>query len=191
MKGLSAISRQPSADNNLLSRARLGGVTFLRSPLTPLLKGGIKLFFLLTLGLSLFALANAQEVPIEQRVFEVAQQLRCPTCRAESVAGSSADISLAMRELIKEKLEAGQSEEEILAFFQARYGDWILLEPPKRGLHLLVWVLPMIAGGIGLLALVFYLRRWTLESRKPLEVEAEDVKRVHQEMHSREGGNRS
>lgn len=106
------------------------------------------------------------EVQLESRVFEIARQLRCPTCVSESVGDSNAAISIEMRQTIRAQLQEGRSEAEILAFFQERYGDWILLEPPRRGIHLVVWWLPGIAliaglGGLGLLMV-----RWTRNARR-------------------------
>ncbi|MEZ4631022.1 MAG: cytochrome c-type biogenesis protein [Deinococcales bacterium] len=124
------------------------------------------LLFLAHLGL-------AQEI-LEQRVFEIARQLRCPVCRAESAADSSAETSQEFRQIIQEQLEAGKSEAEILAFFRERYGDWILLSPPKEGLHLLVWLLPIIAGLIALIVLAMLMQRWLRKSREHVVVSDQD-----------------
>src|SRR5688572_13018433 len=87
--------------------------------------------------------ASAQEVELESRVFEIARQLRCPVCVSESVADSSAQLAQQMRALIQQQLEEGRSEAQIFAYFTNRYGDWIMLEPPRRGIHLVVWILPV------------------------------------------------
>lgn len=105
-------------------------------------------------------------VELEARVFDIARQLRCPTCVSESVADSNANISIEMRRQIQTQLEAGASEAEILAFFQERYGDWILLEPPRRGIHLLVWWLPGIALVAGAGGLALLMVRWTRAGRR-------------------------
>ena len=121
---------------------------------------------------------SAQNVELEAKVFEIAKELRCPVCVSESVADSNADISIEMREIIQSQLEEGKSKPDILAFFQARYGDWILLSPPKRGLHLLVWLLPLIAGLIGLSVLALVIRRWMLKAQKVEAVDEADLRRV-------------
>lgn len=84
----------------------------------------------LLLILSLLGAAFAQHVELEQEVFAIARELRCPVCRAESAADSNATTSVEFRGIIRELLAEGHSREEILAYFTARYGDWILLEPP-------------------------------------------------------------
>ena len=127
----------------------------------------------------LLATAPAQ-TELDRQVFDLSRQLRCPVCTSESVADSNADVSIEMRNIVQEQLEAGKSEAEVLAYFQARYGDWILLEPPKRGLHLLVWLLPVVVAVAGALALALLVRRWTQTSREPVEADEADLKRVRE-----------
>jgi cytochrome c-type biogenesis protein CcmH len=139
-------------------------------------------FFISLLLLAFVTLASAQDVELNREVFEIARELRCPTCRAEGVAESSAPISIEMRNIIAEQLAEGKSREEILAFFQARYGDWILLEPPRRGLHLIVWVMPVAIGLLSLGVLIFFLRRWHKNANTPVEADDADLERVRMEM---------
>ena len=128
----------------------------------------------------------AQDVQLENRVFEIAAKLRCPICTSESVADSSVQLAVEMRQIIQEQLSQGRSEAEILAFFQQSYGDWILLDPPKRGLHLLVWILPIVGAVIGVTALLVLGRRWQRRSREPIDVDPEDLARVRSELASGE-----
>jgi cytochrome c-type biogenesis protein CcmH len=129
--------------------------------------------------------AGAGQAPLEARTFEIAEQLRCPVCVSESVAQSSSQISIEMRQIIQAQLEQGRGEREILAYFQERYGDWILLEPPKRGLHLLVWLLPAAAALAGLVALTLFMRRWLSASREPVDVDESDLRRVRDALSER------
>ena len=96
----------------------------------------------------------------EEDVRKIAQQLRCPVCESVSVADSPAELAVQMRGVIRKKLEAGESEQQILEYFRTAYGDSVLLEPPRRGLGLVVWFGPIVvlAAGAGLLWLI--LRRW-------------------------------
>lgn len=134
--------------------------------------------------LALFALwfTAAAQVELEPRVFEIAGKLRCPVCVSETVAQSAAGTSVRMRELIAEKLAAGESEQAILAYFQARYGDWILLDPPKRGLNLLVWLLPAVAAGFGVLLLALVVRRWLNRARTPATLDESERARLREAM---------
>lgn len=126
------------------------------------------------------SLAIGQQIEIERRVFEIARGLRCPVCISESVADSDAAISIEMRELIQEQLAAGRSDAEIYAFFQERYGDWILLNPPRRGLHLVVWIVPPVAAALGVVALVYLVRRWTVRAQAPIDASDADLARVRE-----------
>lgn len=136
------------------------------------------------LGLALFAaaLAVAQEVQLEARVFEIAGRLRCPVCVSESVADSNSQIAVQMRELIQQQLGEGRSDDEIYAYFQARYGDWIMLDPPKRGVHLLVWLLPVVALVIAVATLGLLARRWLKAAKTPIVVDPEDLERVRRQL---------
>lgn len=98
---------------------------------------------------------------LDSLVAEVASRLRCTVCRNQSVLESTASLSRQMQSVIREKLAAGESPEEVEAYFVDKYGEWILLQPKASGMGLLVYVLPPLAllgGGV----LVFgALRRWS------------------------------
>lgn len=135
------------------------------------------------LTLALFgAHAAAQEVQLESRVFEIAQKLRCPSCVSESVSDSNAPIAQQMREIIQGQLEEGRTESEIFAYFQNRYGDWILLDPPKRGIHLVAWLLPIIIGVVAVAVVALLAKRWLANSRKPIEATPEELARVRSQL---------
>ncbi|AFV76633.1 cytochrome c-type biogenesis protein CcmH [Thermus oshimai] len=113
--------------------------------------------FLLVLLFWAGALAQETAPPpdLSPEVFQIARALRCPVCQGESAAESNSGVAVEMRRLIAEMLQEGKSPEEIKAFFVERYGDWILYEPPRRGLTLWAWVLPLVALlllGLGLFA---------------------------------------
>ncbi len=127
---------------------------------------------------ALLAVASGQDVEIGNRAFDLARNLRCPVCVSESVADSSAQIAQQMRSLIQEKVDEGLTDQQIYAFFQERYGDWILLTPPKRGVHLVVWLLPALVG-LGAVAFVAVLaRRWLAASRAPVSASEAELARV-------------
>lgn len=103
------------------------------------------------------ALAQASVGPppdLSPEVFQIAKTLRCPVCQGESAAESNSGVATEMRRIIAEQLAQGKTAGEIRQFFVARYGDWILYEPPKRGLTLWVWFSPLV--GLGVLALVLW-----------------------------------
>ena len=140
----------------------------------------IKLTAFLVFLFSIFTFSFGQTTELERQVFDISRELRCPVCTSEAVADSNADVSIEMRNIIQEQLEEGKSREEILGYFQASYGDWILLSPPKSGLHLFVWLLPLIASAIGVVVLGYFFRRWTQRSVAPIDVSDDDLKRVRE-----------
>jgi len=97
----------------------------------------------------------------EKTVHDVAAQLRCVVCQSLSVADSPSETASQMRAIIRERLAAGESPAEVRAYFVEKYGEWILLAPPKSGFNLLVWVVPFAGLGLGLALVVVVLRRWS------------------------------
>ncbi len=121
---------------------------------------------LVVLGLLLFpggpAAATLQkENPLDTQVREIATQLRCPVCQGETVFDSRAGLAMEMKEVIREQLAEGRTPEQILSFFQARYGDYVLMEPPRRGVNWLIWIGPLVLLLGGALLMTRHLRRQT------------------------------
>lgn len=86
---------------------------------------------------------------LEDRARGIEAQLRCPTCQGLSIADSPAASAAQMRSLVREQLAAGASDDEVRAFFTARYGRWILLDPPPSGPDLALWLVPAAILAIG------------------------------------------
>ena len=107
------------------------------------------------LGLLTFAILSAQLAPpahafgegIETR--RIADKLQCPVCQGQSVAESNSQVAEGMRTTIKDMLDEGRSEKEIVDFFVERYGAGVLREPPRSGLFSAVWWVPGIALVLG------------------------------------------
>ncbi len=116
-------------------------------------------------GLLLLAVArpSADAAPTavrEEDVQAIASQLRCVVCQNLSVADSPSEMAGQMRDLIRERLVAGDRPEQVMSYFVQRYGDWVLLAPPARGLNLVLWLAPFgaVAGGFALALMLA--RRW-------------------------------
>ncbi len=96
---------------------------------------------------------------MEARARALSRELRCVVCRTETIDDSDAAIARDLRLLLRERLVAGDSDAEAMAFMVARYGEYVLLNPPARGANLVLWLagpgLLLLGGGIA----VTWLRR--------------------------------
>jgi cytochrome c-type biogenesis protein CcmH len=109
---------------------------------------------------ALFASARSGRTEsLADRAHEIAAGLRCPVCLNLSVADSPSRLAGEMRSEIATRLRAGQRREQIRAFFVDRYGEWILLEPPRRGLNWVPWAVPVVALVAGVAIWMTVIRR--------------------------------
>ena len=94
---------------------------------------------------------------LEDRARALSEGLRCLVCRNESIDESNADLARDMRLLVRERLVAGDSDEEVIAFLVARYGEYVLLTPTATGANLVLWLaapaMLLFGGGIAALYL--------------------------------------
>ncbi|WP_072394410.1 cytochrome c-type biogenesis protein [Hyphomicrobium sp. CS1BSMeth3] len=91
---------------------------------------------------------------LEARARALSAQLRCLVCQNQSIDDSDAPLAKDLRLLVRERLVAGDSDQEVTRFLVARYGEFVLLRPPLSGNTLLLWLTPLLllaaaAGGIG------------------------------------------
>lgn len=96
---------------------------------------------------------------LEARAREISQELRCVVCQNQSIDDSDAPLAADLRAIVRERLTAGDSNEEVMAYVVARYGNFVLLKPPLDLQTILLWSAPLlvlIPGGLGL---ALYLRR--------------------------------
>lgn len=93
------------------------------------------------------------------RFSELSNILRCMVCQNQSIADSNATLARDFRNRIKEKLNAGQTNEEIIDFMVARYGDYVLYRPPFNGTTALLWLGPFVFVVIGFVMIVRMRRR--------------------------------
>lgn len=117
------------------------------------------------LALATPALAAPAPAEIRERTDRIAAELRCPVCQQLSVKDSPSSVARAFRERIRALVREGRSDAEVLDFFVRRYGEWILLRPPKNGIALGVWLAPALILAAGLGAVALSVRRWTVRAR--------------------------
>lgn len=112
-----------------------------------------------TLTACLLALACSAMADVDAREAALAAQLRCVVCQNQTIAESSAPLAADMRREIRTQLQAGRSDDEVLAFFEQRYGSFVRYAPPLRPSTWLLWGAPFALGLAGLAALAATLRR--------------------------------
>ncbi|EBA11699.1 cytochrome c-type biogenesis protein [Roseobacter sp. CCS2] len=101
---------------------------------------------------------------LEDRARALSQELRCPVCRNESIDESNATLAQELRILLRERMVAGDTDQDALDFMVSRYGEFVLLRPDARGANLILWLaapaLLLMALGIG----------WsTIRARRPVD----------------------
>lgn len=78
------------------------------------------------------------------RIERLGKQLRCPVCRGVPITDSPSELATQMMEVLRQQVNEGKSDEEILKYFEERYGEWILLKPKPEGMNLAIWILPAL-----------------------------------------------
>lgn len=93
--------------------------------------------------------AGLADPPTSDRVHAITRDLRCPTCEAESVADSMSQSARDITDQVREQVAAGWTDDQIRSFYVDRFGAWILLEPPRSGASIVLWLLPaaVLTGG--------------------------------------------
>ena len=114
---------------------------------------------------------------LEARARVLSKQLRCLVCQNESIDDSSARLAHDFRVLIRQRIKAGESNEQVKAFLVSRYGDFILLKPPFKTDTLLLWGTPVLLLILGSGAIVLAVRR-RRPMRKPASLNAAEEARL-------------
>ncbi len=95
---------------------------------------------------------------LETRARALSEEIRCVVCQNESIDSSNADLARDLRILVRERLVAGDSDQEVLDYLVARYGDFVLLRPPFKPSTYLLWFGPFLLLILGLALVAFYFR---------------------------------
>jgi len=103
---------------------------------------------------------------LEKRAREISAELRCLVCQNQSIDDSDAPLAHDLRVLVRERLTAGDSDEQVLDFIVARYGEFVLLRPPFSTETILLWLMPLLAlgGAVAILWNAFGRSRGTAEA---------------------------
>jgi cytochrome c-type biogenesis protein CcmH len=101
--------------------------------------------------------APASDDPVlEARVMRIAAELRCLVCQNQTIADSHADLAQDLRQQVREMLQKGQTDAQIIDYMTQRYGDFVLYRPPVKSTTALLWYGPalLMLGGLAVLAVV-------------------------------------
>jgi cytochrome c-type biogenesis protein CcmH len=101
----------------------------------------------------------AADPELEKRMIGLADKLRCLVCQNESLASSHAELAEDLRREVRELMKKGMSDDEIKDYLVARYGDFVLYEPPVKRYTLLLWFGPFVLLIAGLVGLMLQLRK--------------------------------
>jgi cytochrome c-type biogenesis protein CcmH len=126
--------------------------------------------------------AQLADPQLEQRARDLSKEIRCVVCQSQSVADSDADIAQELRVLIREQIAAGKSDQEIRDYLVARYGDFVLFDPPFKGSTYVLWLGPfatLVLAGIGV-AIFFRRAQDPVRAR---ELSADEHSRVERLLH--------
>jgi cytochrome c-type biogenesis protein CcmH len=101
----------------------------------------------------------AADPVLEKRMIGLAENLRCLVCQNESLASSHAELAEDLRREVREQMAQGKSDQEIIDYLVARYGDFVLYKPPVKSYTVLLWFGPFALLLIALGVLVYQLRK--------------------------------
>jgi cytochrome c-type biogenesis protein CcmH len=122
-----------------------------------------RLLFLFFLSLFVFNANPNENKPIdtqtEQRIRQLSEKLRCLVCQNQTLADSNAELAGDLRRQVREQIDAGRSDEQIVDYLVQRYGDFVLYDPPFKAITLLLWIGPFVLLAAAALVLVATLRR--------------------------------
>jgi cytochrome c-type biogenesis protein CcmH len=128
--------------------------------------------------------AQLSDPKLEQRARDLSKEIRCVVCQSQSVADSDADIAREVRGIIREQIAAGRSDQDIRDYLVARYGDFVLFDPPFKAATYVLWLGPfgvLVIGGIGVF--LYFRRRAQEPATRPAELSAEEQGRLARLLH--------
>ena len=115
---------------------------------------------------------------LEERARELSRELRCMVCQNQSIDESDAPLARDLRLLVRERLTKGDTDQQVLDFLVARYGEFVLLKPPLESRTIILWALPPVALLAGAIGLFFAVRRRRTGQLEPATLSIEERRRL-------------
>ncbi|NHK29121.1 cytochrome c-type biogenesis protein CcmH [Parvularcula flava] len=150
-----------------------------------------RLACILVLALSLLPLkaaepAEALDDPAqEERARVLSQQLRCVVCQNQSIDESDAPLARDLRLLVRERIEAGDTNDEVLDYVVARYGEFVLLRPRFEGEGIILWLTPFLLLIIGAGLVFYYTRQEAVPAGSPAPLSKEELADLYRVLNER------
>lgn len=121
---------------------------------------------------------------LEERARNLSVNLRCMVCQNQSIDDSNAELARDLRVLVRERLQQGDTDEEVIDYVVSRYGEFVLLKPRFSLRTMLLWAAPALLLGIGAIVLVL-MARGRLRARAPAPLSAEEQARIDELLNRR------
>jgi cytochrome c-type biogenesis protein CcmH len=115
----------------------------------------------------------AQDPALEKQMLSVAAELRCLVCQNQTIADSNAELAVDLRNQVRDMLRKGQTQDQIIDYMTARYGDFVLYRPPLKQTTALLWFGPALLLLVAVAGLVLALRRRSRLPDDQFDAEAE------------------
>ncbi|MCK5877658.1 MAG: cytochrome c-type biogenesis protein CcmH [Candidatus Marithrix sp.] len=116
----------------------------------------------------------------EQRYQELIKELRCVVCQNQSVADSNAELAQDVRNLVRNKINLGQTDQQISSFMVERYGDFVLYDPPFNVKTYILWGGPLLFILIAIIALLYLIRKHVRTTSTPQDLTKEEQAKIKQ-----------
>jgi cytochrome c-type biogenesis protein CcmH len=114
---------------------------------------------------------------LEARARAIGEELRCVVCQNQSIEDSGADLAHDLRILVRQRVKAGDTDRQVVAFIVARYGDFVLLDPPFKPATWALWLAPPVVLLLGLAGLTVWFRRRRTQIAAPA-LSADEERRI-------------
>ncbi|HIF60199.1 MAG TPA: cytochrome c-type biogenesis protein CcmH [Rhodospirillales bacterium] len=112
---------------------------------------------------------------LEKRARSISKGLRCVVCQNQSIDDSDAQLARDLRILVRNRIVAGDSDTAVIDYVVSRYGDFVLLKPPIKGVTLVLWFGPIFFTLAGLIGLILFFRRQRIDSKALVQMDNEEI----------------
>ena len=112
---------------------------------------------------------------LEKRARSISKGLRCVVCQNQSIDDSDAQLARDLRILVRNRIVAGDSDTAVIDYVVSRYGDFVLLKPPVKGVTLVLWFGPIFFTLAGLIGLILFFRRQKIDSKDLVQMDNKEI----------------